>query len=116
MDKKIKISFRAIRNSAIALNIIALGIFLLLAYLYNLGSPFEIFGDFLVSVKFLPKWLSASVLLLGVIVRIADFIVITFLLPSPENKRSYSKKNESGKLCRTYNSSRLVLGACIQRI
>ena len=54
------------------------------------------FFSFFVSIKFLPEWLSATVLLLGLAVRILDFIVITKYSPNEKNhyKSRYTKKHK----------------------
>lgn len=60
------------------------------------NTPFGVFKDFLVSIKFLPAWLSAIILLIGLAVRILDFAVITFCYPNRKNKnkRKYTKKHK----------------------
>lgn len=93
MKKTITINYNAIRKIAIISCVVCLAAFILLINVYGETTVFEYLGDFLVSIKFLPKWLSVIVLLLGIIVRIADFIVITFLTPSVDNGfRPYNKK------------------------
>ena len=59
-------------------------------------NPIRVFIDFLVSIKFLPAWLSAIVLLIGLAVRILDFAVITYCYPNEKNKDKikYTKKHK----------------------
>lgn len=59
-------------------------------------NPIRVFKDFLVSIKFLPAWLSAIILLIGLAVRILDFAVITFCYPNEKNKDKikYTKKHK----------------------
>lgn len=57
---------------------------------------FYYFYDFLFSVEFLPEWLSATVLLFGLAVRILDFVVISKYYPSMKNlfKSRYTRKHK----------------------